>query len=65
MPSDGTVPGDGTMLLADGITAVSVGETLTIAQLTGLEFKADAGRLLAEFEFRLQRVGPDRIDRFG
>jgi hypothetical protein len=53
------------MLLADGITAVSVGETLTIAQLTGLEFKADAGRLLAEFEFRLQRVGPDRIDRFG
>ena len=33
------LPSDGTVLLADGITPVSVGETLTVAQLTGLKFR--------------------------
>src|SRR5215471_3741318 len=33
------LPSDGTVLLADGITPVTLGETLTVAQLTGLEFR--------------------------
>ncbi|GAN76151.1 DUF4082 domain-containing protein [Acidisphaera rubrifaciens] len=34
----GTLPGNGRIVLADGTTAVTAGETLTVAQLTGLEF---------------------------
>jgi hypothetical protein len=34
-----SLPNNGTVLLSDGTTSVSVGETLTISQLTGLEFK--------------------------
>jgi hypothetical protein len=33
------LPSDGTVLLADGITPVTLGETLTGAQLTGLKFR--------------------------
>ncbi|HEX5499640.1 MAG TPA: hypothetical protein VFX03_10450, partial [Thermomicrobiales bacterium] len=33
------LPSDGTVLLPGGTTAVTVGETLTVAQLTGLVFK--------------------------
>lgn len=33
----------GTVTLADGVTPVTVGETLTVAQLTGLEFTPTAG----------------------
>ena len=36
------LPADGTILLADGVTAVTaavLGETLTVAQLTGLKFR--------------------------
>src|SRR5215831_3588534 len=33
------LPSDGTVLLADGITPVTLGETLTVAQLTGLKFR--------------------------
>ena len=33
------LPSNGTVLLADGTTPVSLGESLTVAQLTGLEFK--------------------------
>jgi hypothetical protein len=32
------LPNDGTVFLADGKTVVTVGESLTVAQLTGLEF---------------------------
>ncbi len=38
------LPGDGTVTLADGTTAVSLGETLTVAQLTGLDFTAGANQ---------------------
>jgi hypothetical protein len=37
------LPTDGTNFLADGVTKVSVGETLTVAQLTGLKFAAAPG----------------------
>src|SRR6516165_8555911 len=33
------LPADGSILLADGVTAVVLGETLTVAQLTGLKFR--------------------------
>jgi len=35
----GGLPGDGTVLLSDGVTAVTAGETLSVAQLTGLMFR--------------------------
>ena len=37
------LPSDGAVLLSNGTTAVTVGETLTVAQLTGLEFQPTAG----------------------
>jgi hypothetical protein len=37
------LPTDGTVLLSDGTTAVTAGEILTVAQLTGLEFQPNAG----------------------
>src|SRR5579863_39352 len=37
------LPSDGTVYLADGTTAVTNGENLTVAQLTGLTFKPTAG----------------------
>ena len=37
------LPTDGTIFLADGVTKVSVGEMLTVAQLAGLEFVAAEG----------------------
>src|SRR6266566_2904780 len=33
------LPSDGMVLLADGSTPVTLGETLTVAQLTGLKFR--------------------------
>jgi hypothetical protein len=39
-----TLPIVGTVFLAGGTTAVTPGETLTVAQLTGLTFKPDAGQ---------------------
>jgi len=36
------LPTNGTVLLSDGTTPVTVGETLTVAQLTGLEFAPTA-----------------------
>ena len=37
------LPTNGTVLLSDGITPVTVGETLTVTQLTGLEFAPTPG----------------------
>ena len=37
------LPTDGSIYLADGTTAVTVGEKLTVAQLTGLTFKPTTG----------------------
>src|SRR6185437_13295855 len=38
-----SLPTDGTVLLSNGTTSVTVGQSLTVAQLTGLEFKPTAG----------------------
>src|SRR5207302_6235616 len=37
------LPTDGTVMLADGVTQVYMGQILTVAQLTGLEFCAASG----------------------
>src|SRR5207247_46031 len=37
------LPTDGTVLLSDGVTAVTAGEALTVAQLTSLMFRPTAG----------------------
>src|SRR5262249_14527533 len=37
------LPSDGTVLLPDGVTAVTTGQVLTVAQLTGLLFEPTAG----------------------
>ena len=39
----GTLPTDGNVYLADGVTAVTSGEILTVAQLTGLKFSPTPG----------------------
>ena len=39
----GALPTDGTVTLADGVTAITAGEVLTAAQLTGLLFTPTAG----------------------
>ena len=39
----GALPTDGSITLADGFTALTAGESLTVAQLTGLEFKPTTG----------------------
>jgi hypothetical protein len=45
------LPFDGTVLLADGSTAVTQGEALTVAQLTGLEFRPTANLVGASASF--------------
>ncbi len=45
------LPTDGTVLLSDGATAVSVGESLTAAQLGGLEFKPNSGAFAQSSNF--------------
>lgn len=37
------LPSDGIVVLADGVTPLSIGQTLTIAELTGLQFIPTAG----------------------
>ncbi|MGC2412083.1 MAG: hypothetical protein WA459_05235 [Stellaceae bacterium] len=37
------LPPDGHVFLADGLTAVTAGQSLTVAQLTGLKFAPDTG----------------------
>jgi hypothetical protein len=48
-----SLPSDGTVLLSDGVTAVSDGEMLSLAQLTGLLFKptADLSDLISAFTY--------------
>ncbi len=45
------LPTDGTVVLSDGSTAVSVGESLTVTQLTGLEFKATSSAFAQSSNF--------------
>ena len=55
------LPSNGTVQLSNG-TAVTVGETLTVAQLTGLVFKPGTGSSQSSihFESHIQRLGPRR-----
>jgi hypothetical protein len=45
------LPTDGTVVLSDGVTAVTVGQSLTVAQLTGLEFKPTSGAFAQSSSF--------------
>jgi hypothetical protein len=51
------LPADGTVLLADDVTAVSAGQRLSVAQLSGLEFKHTAGVYNTSARFNLRGDG--------
>jgi hypothetical protein len=59
------LPTDGTILLSDGVTAVTVGETLTVAQLTGLEFKAGASSVGQDSIFSYSVTDPGNNSAIG
>ena len=44
---------EGTVYLADGVTPVTNGETLTVAQLTGLKFTPTSGVASQHFAIHL------------
>src|SRR5215470_16779687 len=52
------LPSDGTVYLADGTTAVTVGETLTVTQLTGLTFKPTTGEVSQSSSFNYTVTDP-------
>src|SRR6516225_9467012 len=52
------LPTDGTVILSDGTTPVSVGERLTVAQLTGLEFVPTAGASAQSSSFAYSASDP-------
>src|SRR5579872_5135251 len=52
------LPTDGTVYLADGTTAVTNGETLSVAQLTGLTFVPAAGQFSQSSTFRYSVADP-------
>src|SRR5439155_21492160 len=45
------LPGGGMIFLSDGVTQVTLGEMLTVGQLTGLMFKPNADTFNASFTF--------------
>jgi hypothetical protein len=59
------LPTDGTIFLADGVTKVSVGETLTVAQLTGLKFGAAPGLFGVSSTFAYSVTDPSRSSATG
>jgi hypothetical protein len=52
------LPSNGTVLLADGNTALAAGQTLTAAQLTGLEFRPTAGQPSGSSDFTYSVADP-------
>src|SRR5260370_41210096 len=52
------LPTDGTVLLADGVTKVYVGEILTVAQLTGLNFLPTPGLFSQRSTFSYSAADP-------
>ena len=54
----GDLPGNGAILLADGVTAVTAGEALTVAQLTGLLFKPTTGQFGVSSAFTYEVSDP-------
>jgi hypothetical protein len=57
------LPTDGTVLLSDRVTAVTNGEILTVAQLTGLLFKLTAGAFGRNSSDGVHRPSPAPIGR--
>jgi len=59
------LPTDGTVLLSDGTTAVVNGQLLSVAQLTGLEFKPLAGAFGAISTFSYTVTDPSGLSTAG
>src|SRR6202790_3873856 len=59
------LPSDGTVYLADGTTAVTAGETLTVAQLTGLTFKPATGQFSQSSTFNYTVTDPAGLSATG
>src|SRR5947208_2953498 len=59
------LPSDGTVYLADGTTAVTAGEKLTVAQLTGLTFKPTAGQSSQSSTFSYTVTDPAGLSAAG
>jgi len=58
-------PEDGTVLLADGVTRVTAGETLTVTQLTGLKFAPTAGVVAESGQFSYTVTDPAGASSLG
>ncbi len=52
------LPTDGTVMLADGITPLTQGESLTVAQLAGLEFEPTRNLFSTSSTFTYEVTGP-------
>src|SRR5216683_1464903 len=59
------LPSDGMVLLADGVTAVTSGEVLTVAQLTGLTFKPNSGVYSQSSQFTYSVSDPAGLSTSG
>jgi Ni,Fe-hydrogenase III small subunit len=59
------LPNDGSVLLSDGVTAVTAGETLTVAQLTGLMFTPTAGAFGQNSTFTYTVTDPSGLSTGG
>ncbi len=57
------LPTDGTVYLADGVTAVTSGEILTVAQLTGLTFEPASGVYSQSSQFTYSVSDPSGLSR--
>src|SRR5216683_2354047 len=61
----GTLPTDGTLYLADGVTAVTSGEILTVAQLTGLKFAPTPGAVALSEQLTYSVTDPAGLSTSG
>ena len=59
------LPSDGAVLLSDGVTAVTAGQTLSVAQLTGLMFKPTAGHFGQSSTFGYNVTDPSGLSTTG
>jgi hypothetical protein len=57
--SVGALPTDGTITLADGVTPVTAGESLTVSQLVGLDFTPSSGMSSQSSAFTYTVSDPD------
>src|SRR5581483_11766592 len=59
------LPSDGSVFLADGTTAVTAGEKLSVAQLTGLMFKPTTGQSSVSSSFNYTVTDPSGLSATG